>query len=239
MTDYQAPSVPLLLAELRSLLTLAGYGVKGLDLAGLPRGQGQPIMLIPGFGATDKAMAPLRKALTALGYQAYGWQAGRNLGMKAATRSHLEQHLKSLAERHQQPVVLIGWSLGGVFARELARAFPEQVAQVFSLGSPISGHPNANNVTTLFALTNPKARQAPDMEAFRRREQAPPVPCVAIYSKSDGIVSWRASQELPADNTENVQVKGPHTGFPWNPQVLAAIARRLPGASNRITEEQQ
>ena len=117
-------------------------------------------------------------------------------------------------------------TLGGVFARELARAYPERVSQVFTLGSPINGDPEANNVTALFNLFNPR-RPPPDRAAFEARIPAPPVPCTAIFTKQDGIVSWQCSQEEDGPLTDNVEVQGTHVGLPWNPQVLAAIAERL------------
>ena len=146
--------------------------------------------------------------------------------MNSKRKAMLVSQLQAIQTRHGQPVALIGWSLGGVFARELARAYPDRVSQVFTLGSPINGDPEANNVTTLFNLFNPK-RPPPDREAFEARIPAPPVPCTAIFTRQDGIVSWQCSQEEDGPLTDNVEVQGTHVGLPWNPQVLAAIAERL------------
>lgn len=222
-----APPLRLLLGESRAALSYGRYLLRGLGHNKLPRGQGEPVLVLPGFAASDVTTRPLRRSLSKLNYRVYGWAQGTNLGLKQRGRELLVAHLQAIAEWHGQPVNLVGWSLGGVFARELARAHPQQVQQVFSLGSPISGHPNANNVTTVFSLFNPKARQEPDMEAFRKRAVAPPVPCTAIYTRQDGIVAWPCSREAQADNTENVEVTGTHVGLPWNPQVLAVIADRL------------
>ena len=101
-----------------------------------------------------------------------------------------------------------------MFARELARAYPEQVSQVFTLGSPINRDPEANNVTALFKLFNPN-RQDPDHDAFQARIAPPPVPCTAIYTRDDGIVSWPCCLENDGPNTDNVEVAGTHVGLPW------------------------
>ena len=159
------------------------------------------MLVLPGFGASDVSTRPLRRALSKLGYNVYGWAQGTNTGINSKRKNLLVTHLQAISARHGQPVALVGWSLGGVFARELARAFPDQVSQVFTLGSPINGDPEAN--------------------------AAPPVPCTAIFTRQDGIVAWQCSQEEEGPLTENVEVQGTHVGLPWNPQVLAAIAERL------------
>ena len=227
MTDKpSAPSLGLLLGESRAMLAYGRYLLRGMGHRQLPAGSGQPVLVVPGFGASDASTRPLRRALTRLGYNVYGWAQGTNLGMNSKRKAMLVSQLQAINTRHGQPVALIGWSLGGVFARELARAYPERVSQVFTLGSPINGDPEANNVTTLFNLFNPR-RPPPDREAFEARIPAPPVPCTAIFTKQDGIVSWQCSQEEDGPLTDNVEVQGTHVGLPWNPQVLAAIAERL------------
>lgn len=225
--DVAAPPLHLLLAEARVWPELARYLLRGFGSSQLPRGHGEPVMVIPGFGASDWNTGPLRSALAKLGYSVYGWEAGRNLGMRAALKDQLAQALRGIHEKHGQKVTLIGWSLGGVFAREIARHQPDRVRRVFTLGSPFNGHPNGNNLVTLFALMNPKASKNPDMEGFRRRITPPPVPCTAIYSKSDGIVAWRCSVENEGPLTENVEVRGSHFGLALNPQVLRHIAERM------------
>ncbi|MDX1804760.1 MAG: alpha/beta hydrolase [Alcanivorax sp.] len=223
---HSAPPLSLLLGESRAVLSYGRYLLRGLGHRQLPQGEGQPVLVLPGFGASDVTTRPLRRSLAKLNFTSYGWAQGTNLGMNRRRRELLVTQLQAIATRHGQPVALVGWSLGGVFARELARAFPDRVSHVFTLGSPINGDPEANNVSTLFSLFNPR-RAKPDMEAFRKRIQAPPVPCTAVYTKQDGIVSWPCSLEDESDNTENVEVTGTHVGLTWNPQVLAVIAERL------------
>lgn len=223
-----SPSKLLLLLEGRALAEFGSMMLTLPWLRKLPRGDGHPVMLVPGFGTTDASMQPMRRLLQMLGYKVYGWNQGRNLGMRKGMREKLAAHLQDIHLRHDdQKVSLIGWSLGGVFVREMARAQPALVRRVFTLGSPINGHPNANNVDGLFRLANRKNPPKLDWDSFQRRRIPPPVPCTAIYSKTDGIVSWQCSLEEPAANTENVEVFSSHFGLGVNPQVLKVIAERL------------
>ncbi|MDD3763817.1 MAG: alpha/beta hydrolase [Nevskiales bacterium] len=224
----RAPDLRLLALETRvwAELGLLPLHVRRLTRE-LPRGDGHAVMVVPGFGAGDTATLPLRRVLKRLGYAAYGWNQGINLGLRGPMKQALAGRLRTLAERHGGPVSLIGWSLGGVFAREMARHQPQVVRRVITLGSPINGHPNANNMNALFRLMNPKQAAAPDLEGFRRRIVAPPVPCTAVYTRTDGIVAWHCCLEDDADNTENVEVRGSHLGLPYNPEVLRVIAQRL------------
>ena len=219
------PALRLLLGESRALLAYGRYLVKGLEHRQLPAGNGEPVLVLPGFGASDVSTRPLRRSLSRLGYSSYGWAQGTNTGMNNKRRGLLVSQLQAIQARHGQPVALVGWSLGGVFARELARSFPEHVSRVFTLGSPINHDPDANNVSALFRWLNPQHN--PDLDAFRERIAAPPVPCTAIYTRDDGIVSWQCCLENEGPLTDNVEVAGTHVGLPWNPQVLAAIAERL------------
>jgi pimeloyl-ACP methyl ester carboxylesterase len=225
--DVAAPEFRLLIRELWAPLEIAKFLWTVKRLRDLPRGDGHAVMLIPGFGVTDGMLRPLATAIEQLGYSVHGWGEGRNLGMRPRIKQNLAQRLNALYERHDGPVSLIGWSLGGVFARELARAQPALVRRVFTLGSPINGHPAANNMNTLFRLANRGKPVKLDMEGFQRRKLAPPVPCTAVYSKTDGIVAWRACLEEPAKNTENVEVTGSHFSLPFNVQVVRVVAERL------------
>lgn len=224
-SQVEAPSLPLLLAEARVLVEWADFRLR-LDLSRLPRGDGHGVLVVPGFGAGDFETGPLRRALAALGYEVRGLGAGRNLGMRPPLRTALGEQLASLYERHG-PVSLIGWSLGGVFVRELARRQPDKVRAVYTLGSPITGNPEANNMMPLFRLANRGASPKPDPEAEARRRLPPPVRCVAVYSRRDGIVAWPCSREPEAPNTENIEVPGSHFGLVCNRHVVQVLATRL------------
>jgi len=225
--EIQAPPLHLLALEARVFAEIPWFLLRSLSIRGLPHGDGHPVMVVPGFGAGDLATLPLRRALQRLGYAVHGWDLGTNLGMRPALKNALTQRLQKLSSEHQSPVSLIGWSLGGVFVREMARYQPQLVRRVFTLGSPINGRPDANNMLVLFRLANRGKPVNLDWEGFRKRRTPPPVPCTAIYSKSDGIVAWQCSLEDAASNTECAEVRGSHFGLVVNGQVLRVIAERL------------
>lgn len=224
----KAPSLSLLALELRAWAEL---GLAPLRLprlrSGLPSGDGHAVMIVPGFGAGDLATQPLRSLLRDLGYAAYGWNQGVNLGMRGPIKKNLNERLVKLHARHDGPVSLIGWSLGGVFAREMARHQPELVRRVISLGSPINERPDANNMMLMFRLMNAGKPVNLDLDGFRRRITPPPVPCTGIYTRTDGIVAWQCCLEPEGPQTDNVEVSGSHMGLPFNPDVARAIAERL------------
>lgn len=225
------PSKSLLLMESRIGFELARFALAMPRLRReLPRGSGQALIIVPGFGTTDAATAPLRHLLGQLGYAPHGWQLGRNLGMRSGVRDALNAQLRTVHAQYG-PVTLVGWSLGGVFVRELARHQPQAVRRVITLGSPINRDPDANNILPLVRLANGGKPPQTDLAGFARRITPPPVPCTAVYTKQDGIVAWRACLEDPADNIENVEVGGSHFGLPFNPQVARLIAEHLASRS--------
>src|SRR5258707_13749946 len=137
----------------------------------------------------------------------------------------MQARLAELAERYQRKVSLIGWSLGGLFARELARRRPAQVRQVITLGSPFANEPKASNTWRLYeALSGRSAGDWPGREAMKL---PPPVPSTAIYSRSDGIVAWQGCLEQESPTTQNIEVEGSHSGLGHNPVVVYVIADRL------------
>jgi pimeloyl-ACP methyl ester carboxylesterase len=222
------PSRWLMLMESRAIAEHARFRAQRRRLLReLPRGDGHPVMIVPGFGASDRSIRPLQHMLERLGYAACGWGQGRNTGMNAKIKDELRIRLETLHREYASRVSLIGWSLGGVFVREMARRQPELVRRVFTLGSPFNGHPSANNVMGLFRLANRGRPVNLDWEGFQKRREAPPVPCTAIYSKTDGVVAWPCSMEESASNTENVEVRGSHFGLGVNVEAIRVIAERL------------
>jgi pimeloyl-ACP methyl ester carboxylesterase len=221
------PPLWLLLAEGRAWAEFAAFLLARPLLARLPRGDGHPVLVVPGFGAGDLSTLPMRRLLRRLGYAAHGWELGRNVGMRGAIKHALGRSLEALHERHGQAVSLIGWSLGGVYVREMARHAPQHVRQVITLGSPINGHPQANRVDALFRLVNRGKPVNLDWDAFQRRRVPPPVPCTAIHSRSDGVVAWQCSREEPSGHTETIGVPSSHFGLAVNPLVITVIADRL------------
>lgn len=229
-TPHGTPTAPVryLPFELRVLAELPRFLAATRSLPhDWPRGDGHAVVVIPGYGMTDPTTWALRRALTQLGYVAHGWGLGRNVGVRRGLVDALHARIDTLATGTGGPVSLVGWSLGGVYARELARARPERVRRVFTLGSPFSGEPQANTIDHLRALFTRRPVTL-DRPAFDRRRPAPPVPCIAMHTKTDGVVDWRCSLEDPGPHTENVEVRGSHAGLVCNLEVLRVLAYRLP-----------
>lgn len=192
-----------------------------------PRGDDHPVLLFPGFLASDLSTRPLRGFLRELGYRAHPWRQGRNLGLRDRLEDRLLQRVRELRRRSGRKVSLIGWSLGGVFAREVARRSPDDVRLVISMGSPFGGWPKANHSWRLFEWMS--GRDVDEIAAERAAEmqQPPPVPATAIYSKSDGVTAWQSCLEQPGPTSENVEVPASHLGLGFNPLTFYVIADRL------------
>jgi len=231
--DITTTSFKLLLREALAPLEIAGYWIDSSPRDALPRGDGHAVMLVPGFGFGDEMLRPLMSALESLGYAVYGWGEGRNFGMRPQIRQRLSARLQMLKDEHCAKVSLIGWSLGGVFVRELARVQPQLVRRVITIGSPIHGYELADDLPAQIALAFRAIIPGGNSAKASRRSVAPAVPCTAIYSRTDGFVNWRASIEAPAPNTENVEVRASHFGLLHNPEVLRVIADRLVQKSPR------
>jgi pimeloyl-ACP methyl ester carboxylesterase len=214
----------MLLLEARAPWEFAALLASRRWLDRLPRGDGHPVLVMPGMLATDLSTVPLRRELGRFGYEAYGWRCGRNVGPRLRVIRRLAERIENLHDRHGQPVSLLGWSLGGLYAREMAKLLPESVRCVITLGSPVSGTPRATNVWRVFQLVN---GGMPDLRAQRRLREPPPVPTVSIYSRSDGVVAWRASLNPAEAHCENIEVFASHLGLGVNPLALAVIADRL------------
>ncbi len=191
-------------------------------------GDGHPVLMIPGFLGSDLSTGRIRVFLNKIGYETYGWELGRNYG-NVAKLNLLEERLVSLHDKHQTEVSLVGWSLGGVYARQIAKANPGAVRQVITMGSPFAAIEAPNNAKWLYDLIN---RHKPVSEADQKWLQdidAPaPIPTTAIYSKEDGIVPWQACMEKVVDEIhQNVRITGSHFGLGFNPQVWRIIENRL------------
>ncbi|MCX7283309.1 MAG: alpha/beta hydrolase [Novosphingobium sp.] len=218
-------------AELpRAMLALASIPLHGRLLRSAPKGDRGPVLVIPGFATTDRSTFVLRRYLSWLGYDVHGWGLGRNLGAKTIGL-HNERLIARLGEVHRRSrrkVRLIGWSMGGIMARMISREMPQAVLQIVCLGAPFSGDPFANNVWKIYerlsghSLSHPIAQQQ-----IARSKFAPPVPSTSLYSRSDGVVSWRSCLEPPAPGTANIQVQSAHCGFGFDPRVLRTVADRL------------
>lgn len=197
--------------------------------ASWPHGDGHPVMVLPGFLAGPASTRFLRQFLRRQGYCAHDWGKGFNRGLHSHLAAALEETLAALFESHERKVSLIGWSAGGIFARELARKQPEMVRNVISMGSPIRGNIKASRAWRTYTILN-RGEHLRDLlgeEARLERSQPLPVPTTAIYSRSDGIVAWECCTSLTGPQTENVEVVSTHLGFGHNVEALHVIADRL------------
>jgi len=234
------PPVRHMLSQGRSLIEFAASSSMMPILMRAPRGDGHPVLLLPGFLAGDSSTLFLRRFLKFKNYTAEGWQLGRNLGRDLGKGKHLISdrlldRLTTLAESYGGKVSLVGWSLGGVLAREMARIYPDKVRQVITLGSPFNAPGSSTAmVSKMFKWINGDvAAQHPG--AARRLSRPPPVPSTAIYSRTDGITSWQACIEDTSASAQcqNIEVRGSHTGLGHNPQVMWIIAQCLAQAEGQ------
>lgn len=189
-----------------------------------PRGpiDGPPALVIPGFIANDRTTLALRRALGEAGWRVHGWGMGWNWGARSDTVNRLESRLDAISR--DEPILLVGWSLGGVFARELARAFPERVRAVVTLGSPFSGDPRQNNVWRLYERV---AKHKVDEPPIPRITDKPPVPHLAIWSSQDGIVAPRAARGLEHERDKAVEIRCTHMGFGVSAPVVRRVVREI------------
>ena len=172
----------------------------------------------------------LRRYLDFLGYRSASWSLGRNLGyqMLGQAEERLRARVGRIAKSSGGKISLIGWSLGGVMARHMAREHPESIRQVITLGAPFTGNPAATSVRGVYEHLSGENFDSPDVQlAWLSNREPPPVPTTSIYSKTDGITAWQNCLEIETELAENVEVFGSHTGLPHNPMVLCAIAQRL------------
>jgi len=225
------------LAEIpRAIGSLIRLPFEATRLARAPRGNGETIFVIPGFGAADGSTLVLRRYLTSLGYDVHGWGLGRNLGART-----IGIHNERLIERFDsfgvdRKVHVIGWSMGGIMARMLSRARPERIAQLILLAAPFAGNPYANRAWQLYerisghSLSHPVARRQ-----IAESKLPPPVASTALYSKSDGVVAWTCCREPEAEHCRNIEVDSAHCAFGVDPDVLLLVAQSLanpPGKGN-------
>jgi pimeloyl-ACP methyl ester carboxylesterase len=225
--NLRAPGLGLLLAEIRGIFEFNTSLLLSPLLMRAPRGDGHPVLALPGFLASDMSMAPMRRYLKELGYDAYGWEQGRNVGGIMRMRSALRDRLAGIHAATGRKVSLVGWSLGGVYARDLALQAPDMVRCVVTLGSPFANDVRATNATRLYeTLSGETVGENSDIREAIAGDL--PVPATSIYSRSDGIVNWRTCLLQSSDTAENIEVHlASHVGFGVNAAALWAVADRL------------
>jgi len=218
------PSLLFRFLELRSIPELGAFALTYPLLRRVPHGDGHPVLVLPPLGAGDAATIPLRAFLRGRGYAARGWGLGRNRGPVPGMAARLRECLVRTRARHGRTVSLIGWSLGGIYARELAKAFPGDVRQVITLCSPFAVDPRASNSVRSYERLS---KQRIDHPHGRDLSEPPPVPTTAIYSRTDGIVAWQGCVETAGPLQESVEIESSHFGVGHHPLALYVIADRL------------
>lgn len=196
-----------------------------------PPGDGHPVLVIPGLGGSDGSTQYIRQFIDGIGYNSRKWELGRNLG----PRHGMDKLLKDLTARVQQvydesngaQISLIGWSLGGIYSREIAKLCPDLIRQVITLGSPFKSVNDGTNAARVYEmLSKDKTYRNPDI--VKQVSERPPVPFTSLYSKTDGIVHWKSSIEDETNLSENIEVPGAsHMGIGHNPLAMYIIADRL------------
>jgi hypothetical protein len=226
------PSLAYAIAEFpRALLEFVSLAPAHFILKNAPKGDGHPVITLPGYRSDDTAMLAMRRYLERWGYPAYPWGLGTNLGVgyqRVDYEKRMLARLESIVEKHGEPASLIGWSLGGVIAREVTKQRPELVRQIITLGSPLGGGPEATTVFRILRHTSAEEITNEVMDVMR--EVVTPLPdvrCICIYSDSDGIVSPEIARDLVSPNVENIRVSSSHFGMGVNPLILFIIADRL------------
>lgn len=231
METFESGPPPAVLFALEPLRAISDY-LAGLvpPSEPLPCGDGHPVLVFPGLGVSGYATEDFRRRLQTLDYEVHDWEQGVNQwpendfdGLLLA----LSEHLRRLFARHERPVSLIGWSLGGVYARELAKKHPEWVRQVITLATPFADQPNSTHAGWLFTRLNGGVSPV-DEALLRRLSVDPDLPCASVYSPSDGIVGWEGCVGTESARHRNIEVDNvSHWGMLHNPEVLRVVAQLL------------
>ena len=216
--------------EVRAPLEWASLLISAPRLRSAPRGDGRPVMLIPGYRTDERSLRPLGRYLRFLGYDVYDWGLGRNRGDVEGDIQRVGQRVQKLHdELSDTPLTLIGWSLGGVAAREVARLFEPYVREVITMGTPIIGGPKYTVVAERFAKIADLDLDRFELEVHQRNSIGLKQPVTSIYSKSDGVVGWQACIDVYNEQARNIEVNSSHFGLGANGRVWWLIAHLLAG----------
>jgi hypothetical protein len=204
--------------------------MRRMSVTSLPSGDGHPVVVFPGLAANHHSIGSMLRLCKRLGYAACDWGLGINKGPRGeldAWMDELALHVAALGAPHRKAMSLVGVSLGGIYAREVAKRLPGRVRQVITVGTPFAGRAEHTNVAWLYRLINGRAPHFDDALLTRLRA-SPDVPTTSVFSRSDGVVAWQAClHEEGTRHTENIEVASSHCGLGWNAHVLSIIADRL------------
>ncbi len=205
---------------------LASFGMVARRLPRIhPAERPQPVMLLPGFGSHPLRMARMGSALGLAGHKVRDWGMGFNLGPTPENFAFLIERIEAQAQETGAPVALVGWSLGGLFAREAAKQLPHKVSSVITLGTPFSGDRHANNAWRAYQFITGHSVDAPPIGSDSASK--PPVPTVALWSPRDGVVSPRSACGRPGERDRAVAMRCAHMGFANDPSVISEVLRQL------------
>ena len=222
------PGLSLLALELRAPWEFGAVLPAWPVLQRAPMGDAHPVIVFPGLTAGDATTLPLRRYLDSRNYRTSGWGQGLNLGPREGVLEAAKRQLQETAQSSGEQVSLVGWSLGGIYARELAKEMPDLVRCVVTLGTPFAGPHTSTNAWRIYQFASGRSIER-ETERYNLPE-APPVPTTSIFSRSDGVVAWRGSIQAPAHHnphTENIEVIASHFGMGLNPSAWWAVADRL------------
>jgi hypothetical protein len=192
----------------------------------VPKGDGHSVLVLPGLVAADDSTGLLRRYLRYRGYDVHGWGQGRNLGPRPGVEQGMADRLKKLADDSGRKVSIVGWSLGGIYARQLAAAHADEIRSIITLGSPFVGSGHATNAWRLYEVVS--GRKSDDSDpSWQSILPTPTMPTTSIYSRTDGVVAWQTSIEKVGPHSENIEVIASHLGLGAHPAVMYAVADRL------------
>jgi pimeloyl-ACP methyl ester carboxylesterase len=232
--NASAPSFALMALEMRAFWEFGAVLPAWPALMRAPRGDGHTVIVFPGLAASDTSTVPLRRYLEALDHQVLGWEQGNNFGPRAGVLDAAKRRVLEAFEVSGKKVSLVGWSLGGIYAREIAKELPEYVRCVITMGTPFAGGPRSTNAWRLYQAVSGREidRESENYELH----VAPPVPTTSVFSRTDGIVAWQGSVQPPQtshEDTENIEVLASHFGIGLNPSAWWAVADRLAQPQDR------
>lgn len=221
----ELPPVKHLLANASMPFDLARSRAQAASLARAIRGDGRQVLLIPGLLASEQRMEPLRAILQAAGFEAHGWGMGRNLGPRADSLEKIDRRVDEIRRGSGKPVTLVGWSLGGLFAREYAKIASNKVGGVVTMGTPFSGDVRANHAWRLYQLVAGHPVDCPPFAC--NREMKPPVPTIALWSRRDGVILPACAMGRAGERDRAIEVDCTHMGFAVAPEGILAVGKAL------------
>lgn len=219
------PSVQHLVGNMALPFDLARTRAQADALAQTIRGDGRAVLLIPGLLASDARMEPMRAILNRAGFDAHHWGQGRNFGPKADSLDAIDRRVDDIRRMSGGPVTLVGWSLGGLYAREYAKLAAAKVGGVVTMGTPFSGDPRANHAWRLYQLVSGFPVDQPPFAC--NREVKPPVPTVALWSQRDGVILPECAKGRAGERDRAIEVDCTHMGFAAAPEGILAVGQAL------------